>query len=126
VRLTPAVLIYGRDKNKPIMYGGVHDHPSLSAFIADYCDRNGFKKGVHLQNRPKRPPITREYPKLKKQDAISYHESSNILDRVKDDQSTNPAPYQRGRAYGRNSAILNRSSNRYGGGYQRRYGGLYG
>lgn len=45
---TPVVLIYGRDKTKPILYSGVHDSNTLSAYIARYCDKNGYHRGAFV------------------------------------------------------------------------------
>ena len=52
VEFTPTVFVYGHEKTKPVEYSGDYKIPSLSRFIGNYCDTNGYSIDVASANNP--------------------------------------------------------------------------
>lgn len=42
IAYTPTVMLYGKDKMKPIEYTGDYKLDTLKTFITDYCVENGY------------------------------------------------------------------------------------
>jgi len=52
VEYTPTVFVYGHEKTKPLEYSGDYKIPSLSRFIGNYCDTNGYSINTASASNP--------------------------------------------------------------------------